>query len=215
MHSLLALATLGPLAGFVIVTLLLKGKPLHWLLDFVEWLFDRPVRALILFLAIVAVAGWIRAASIDSSRDAWRTAAEQERAAHGETKARVAAAAQGAADLAEFNRAAVEAKWQAQYQEAVHANDVLRDRNRALLAQWLHAPANRADQGGAGGSGLPGDPGLPAGPMQDAGTAIVPVADLVVTADAYAQLESLIGFVTAATTVATSPATPAHADAAR
>ena len=155
MFSLLSLTTLGPLAAFVLVTVLTKGKTLHWLLDFVEWLFDRPVRALVLFLVIVAVVGWWRAASIDSSRDAWRTATEQERAAHEETKARVAAAAQGAADLAEFNRVAVEAKWQAQYQEALHANDVLRDRNRALLAQWLHAPANRTDQGGAGVIGQP------------------------------------------------------------
>lgn len=209
MFSLFSLAALGPLAGFVILTVLLKGKPLHWLLDFIEWLFERPVRALVLALVVVAAIGWIRAASIDSSRDKWRTAAEAERGAHEETKARVAAAARGALDLAEFNRATVEAKWQAQYQEALHANEILGDRNRALLAQWLRERPGRTDQRGAGGADLPGLAALPEGSVHDAETAVVPVADLVDVAAAYAQLESLIGFMTSATMVETSAAPPA------
>lgn len=208
MFSMLSLATLGPLAAFVIATVLLKGKPLHWLLDLVEWLFDRPVRALVLFLAVLAVAGWWSAHSIDRSRDALRLAVQAERDAHEETKARVEAAAQGARDLAEFNRAAVEAKWQAHYQEALHANEILGARNRALLAQWLRAKGDRTDQGGAGGTDLPGSAPLPAGALHDAETAIVPIADLVDVAAAYAQLESLIAFASAASTVQTSPPAP-------
>ena len=208
MFSLFSLATLGPLAGFVILTVLLKGKPLHWLLDFIEWLFERPVRALVLALVVVAAIGWIRAASIESSRDKWRTAAEAERDAHEETKARIAAAARGALDLAEFNRATVEAKWQAQYQEALHANEILGDRNRALLARWLRERPGRTDQGGTGGADLPGLATLPEGSMHDAESALVPVADLVDVAAAYAQLESLIGFINSAAAVATSPAPP-------
>lgn len=208
MLSLLSLTTLGPLAAFVVATVLLKGKPLHWLLDLVEWLFERPVRALVAFLVIVAAVGWFSAYRIDTSRDSWRSAAAAERAAHAESKARFTAAAQGALDLAEFNRATVEAKWQAQYQEALHANEVLGDRNRALLAQWLRAQGARTDQGGPGGTGLPGAAALPAGSVHDAETAVVPVADLAAAADAYAQLEALIGFVRGASAVETSPEAP-------
>jgi hypothetical protein len=208
MLSLLSLTTLGPLVALVVGTVALKGRPLHWLLDLVEWLFERPVRALVLFLTIVAVLGWWRAHDIDQARDELRLAVKGERDAHGETKARVAAAAKGAADLAEFNRAAIEAEWRGQYQEALHANDTLRDRNRALLAQWLHAQPGRTNPRGAGGADLPGAPALPSGTVYDAETAVVPVADLVDVAAAYAQLESLIGFVTAATAVETSPPAP-------
>lgn len=212
MFSVLSLATLGPLAAFVVATIALKGKPLFWLLDLVEWLFDRPVRALVAFLMLLAVIGWWRAYDIDGSRDAWRTAAEQERSAHEETKARVAAASQGALDLAELNRATVEAQWQAQYQEALHDNETLRSRNRALLAQWLRARDGGTDQGGAGGADLPGAAALPGGPLHDASLALVPVADLAAAAEAYAQLEALIGFVTAASAVETSPAAPEPKD---
>lgn len=208
MFSMLSLATLGPLAAFVIATVLLRGKPLHWLLDLVEWLFDRPVRALVLFLAVLSIAGWWSAHSIDRDRDALRLAVQAERDAHEETKARVEAAAQGARDFAEFNRAAIEAKWRAQYQEALHANEILGRRNRALLAQWLRAQGDRTDQGSAGGADLPGVAALPAGSVHDAETAVVPIADLAAAADAYAQLEALIGFVRGASAVDTSPEAP-------
>lgn len=203
-----SLATLGSLAAIIGLTAALKGRPIFWLIDLAEWLFDRPVRALVAALILVAALGWFSAWRIDGSRDSWRTATELERTAHLETKARVKAAAQGALDLAELNRATVEAKWQAQYQEAQHANETLRDRNRALLAQWLRAQPGRTDPGGTGGADLPGAPALPGGPLHDAGFAVVPVADLARAADAYAQLASLIGFVTSATTVDTSPRAP-------
>lgn len=170
--------------------------------------FRLPWRALALCVLFAAMA--VMLMRLDADRDKWRTAAEDERAAHIETKRRVAAAAQGAADLAEANRAAVEATWHAQYQEAQDANADLRERNRALLAQWMQSQGDRTDPGRPGDAGLPGAADLPAGPVHDAGaselsSAIVPVADLVRTADAYAQLEALIGFVTAASTVPTSP----------
>lgn len=208
MFSLISLTTLGPLVALAVATVALKGRPLHWLLDLVEWLFERPVRALVLFLAVAAVIGWWRAHSIDRARDTLRLAVQAERDAHEETKARVAAAAQGALDFAEFNRAAVEAEWRAQYQEALHANDTLRDHNRALLAQWLHAQGNRTDPGSAGGADLPGAAPMPGGALQDPAFAVVPVADLALVADAYAQLEALVGFVSAATSVGTSPPAP-------
>lgn len=206
MLSLLSLSTLGPLAALVVATIAFKGKPLFWLVDLTEWLFERPVRALVALLALLAVIGWWRAHSIDASRDSWRTTAAAERDAHEETKHRVAAAARGALDLAELNRATVEAKWRAQYQEALHDNETLRSRNRALLAEWLRTQGARTDQRGAGGADLPGAAALPAGPVHDAETAVVPVADLADVAAAYAQLEALIGFAVAAPTVATSPA---------
>ncbi len=182
------------------------AKGMHRLLDLAEWLFDRPLRALLILLALLAAVGWWRAHAIDADRDAWRAAAQAERSAHLETKDRVAAAAQGATDLAESNRVAVEARWQAQYQEAVHANDILRDRNRALLAQWLRDQrTGRTDPGGAGDADLSGAAALSAGPVHDAETAVVPVSDLADTAAAFAQLEALIGLVTSATAVATSP----------
>lgn len=208
MFSLISLTTLGPLVALVIATVALKGRPLHWLLDLIEWLFERPVRALVLFLALAAVVGWWRAHSIGQARDALRLALQAERGAHEETKASVTAAARGALDFAEFNRAAVEAEWRAQYQEALHAKDTLRDRNRALLAQWLHAQGDRTDQGSAGGADLPGTAALPGGAVQDSAFAVVPVTDLALVADAYAQLEALVGFVSAATAVETSPPAP-------
>ncbi len=190
--------------------LTLLAAPLHRLADLFDWMIDRPVRVLIFALALLAATGWLRAHMIDADRDAWRAAAQAERSAHLETKARVAAAAQGATDLAESNRVAVEARWQAQYQEAVHANDILRDRNRALLAQWLRDQrAGRTDPGIAGDADLPGAATLPAGAVHDAETAVVPVSDLADTAAAFAQLEALIGLVTSAATVPTSPAPPA------
>lgn len=203
-----SLAALGSLATIIGLTAALKGRPIFWLIDLVEWLFDRPVRALVAALILVAALGWFSAWRIDGSRDSWRAATELERAAHLETQARVKAASQGALDLAELNRATVEAKWQAQYQEALHANETLRDRNRALLAQWLRAQPGRTDPGGAGGADLPGAPALPGGSVHDAGFALVPVADLARAADAYAQIASLIGFVTSATAVETSPPAP-------
>lgn len=203
-----SLATLGSLAAILGVTAALKGRPIFWLIDLLEWLFERPARAIIAALMLVAALGWFNAYRIDVSRDSWRTAAGKERTAHLETQARVKAAAQGALDLAELNRATVEAKWQAQYQEALHANETLRDRNRALLAQWLRAQPGRTDPGGAGGADLPSAAALPGEAVHDAGFAVVPVADLTRAADAYAQLAALIGFVTSATAVETSPAAP-------
>lgn len=208
MFGVPGLAALGGAGAFVLLTVLLKGRPLLWLLDLVEWLFERPVRAAVLALVAVAALGWWNVWSIDASRDAWRTAA------HLETKSRVEAAAKGATDLAEANRDAVEAVWRAQIEEAQHANEILRDRNRALLSGWLQSGAGRTDPGGAGGADLSGAAAVPAGSVHDAAPplvsgAVVPVAvaDLAATADAFAQLEALIGFVTAATAVPTSPAT--------
>lgn len=94
MFSLLSLTALGPLAAFALASVLTKGKTLHWLLDFIEWLFDRPVRA----RPVPGNRCRCRLdprRSIDSARDKWRTAAEQERDAHEETKACVSAAAAG------------------------------------------------------------------------------------------------------------------------
>ncbi|WP_234179221.1 hypothetical protein [Sphingopyxis sp. NFH-91] len=214
MFSFGTLASLGGAVAFIGLSVALKGRPLIWIVDLVDWLTERPVRLLIAVLAIAAVAGWWSAWSIDGARDKLRTSLTAERKAHMETKERVAAAALGAQDLANANKVDVETKWRDQYQEAQHANEILRERNRALLAQWLRPEADRADPGRSGEPGLSCPAAMPAGSVYDAGTAIVPVADLARTADAFAQLEALIGFVTAAAAVPTSPAPATVVEAA-
>lgn len=205
MFSFGTLASLGGAVAFIGLSVALKGRPLLWLVDLVEWLTERPVRLLVAVLAIAAIGGWWSAWSIDSARDTLRTALQAERDAHTKTKERVVAAALGAQDLANSNKVDVETKWRDQYQEAQHANEILRERNRALLAQWLRPETDRADPGRTGEPGLSCPAAMPQGSVYDAGTAVVPVSDLARAADAFAQLEALIGFVTAAQAVPTSP----------
>lgn len=205
MFSFGTLASLGGALAFIGLSVALKGRPLLWLVDLVDWLIERPLRLLVAVLALAAIGGWWSAWSIDSARDTLRTALRAERDAHTKTKERVAAAALGAQDLADSNKVDVETKWRDQYQEAQHANDILRERNRALLAQWLRPETDRADPGRTGEPGLSCLAAMPQGSVYDAGTALVPVADLARAADAFAQLEALISFVTAAEVVPTSP----------
>jgi len=91
----------------------------------------------------------------------------------------------------EINRAKV-AQIEREYEiagqkaEAEHEKSIAT--NRANLAGWLRGQANRSASQSAGTSqGAP----VSGQAMQGAGSALVPIADLEIVADAYAQLDAL------------------------
>lgn len=180
-------------------------KILGRMFDAAIWLFEKPHRLIIAVLIIAAAAGWWTAHSNGQRATSWERASAAEATAHLETRSRTAAAAISAQLLAEQNRAAVEAQWQAQYQDAQHELANHRRRNADLVTRWLQRSAREADPSGTGAADLPGFAALPEGSVQGSNTAIIPVADLYITADAFAQLDALRAFIASATTVATSP----------
>jgi hypothetical protein len=198
-------------AAILLLTLITKGAFLHWAASAIDWLTARPHRLMIAALIIIAAAGWWTAHGNNQRAVSWERASAAEATAHLETKARTQAAANSAQLLAEQNRAAVEAKWRDQYQDAVDELQNLRGRNAGLVTEWLRQPrptAIAADPGGTSSANLPSLAEMPSGPVHNADTAIVPVTDLYLSAEAFAQLEALIGWIEAAQTVATSPTEP-------
>lgn len=172
------------------------------------WLLADARRWLTALVIIAALAGWWQF----RRAQAWESAFVAERAARAEDNRRWRAAADLARARAIANRDAVEAQWRDQYQEAINENDRLRRDYRGNLSGWLR---ERAPGGGAPrGADLPATAALPGGAVHDAAAADVPaaaivdgvpVSDLERCADAFAQLAALIGFVTAAQAVETSP----------
>lgn len=188
---------------------LLKG--IDAILGGIAWLIEKPYRLIIAALLILCAAGWWTAHQNDQRADQWQRASADEATAHLQTIADTKAAAISAQLIAEQNRAAVEARWQAQYQDAADELQNLRHRNAGLVSDWLqqsgqahHAPDPRS----ASSADLPSPAQMPDRSLRDADTAIIPVADLYLSAEAFAQLEALIGWLNAAQSVETSPAEP-------
>lgn len=147
----------------------------------------------IALLALLLAVQSVRVASLKGDVTAARASTAAERSAHQQTIANVRAASASAQAAAERDKARIEAAWTARLEEARHENTRLAADYRRRVADFLRAQAP-ADTGGSGGAGLPDAAALPAGPMHDAAYALVPVADLELTADAFAQLEALIAF---------------------
>lgn len=203
----------GVSAGAVLfLTIITKGAFLAWASTALDWLMARPHRLIIAALVLASAAGWWTAHLNGQRAARWESASAAEASAHLDTKARTQAAAISAQLLAEQNRAAVEEQWRNQYQDAVDELQNLRGRNAGLVADWLRQPrptANPADPRSSSHPDLSGATDMPSGSLHDADTAILPVADLYRSANAFAQLEALIGWVMAAQSVETSPAAPA------
>ncbi len=92
------------------------------------------------------------------------------------------------------NQARVEAEWRGKLEEAVNVNDQMRARYRGAVAQFVRgeAGASAADSGRGATAAVPGSPAVPGRPVQPPDTAIVPVSDLNLCADAFARAEALI-----------------------
>lgn len=199
-------------ATVLLLTIITKGAFLVWASTALDWLMARPHRLIIVALLIAATAGWWTAHINGQRAASWERASAAEASTHLETKARTQAAAISAQLLAEQNRAAVEEQWRNQYQDAVDELQNLRGRNAALVDGWLRQPrptANPADPRGSSGPNLSSLAQMPSGTLHPADTAIVPIADLYQSAEAFSQLEALIGWIKAAQGVDTSPAEPA------
>lgn len=198
-------------AAVLFLTLITKGAFLSWCAVGIDWMTKKPHRLIIAALLIIAAAGWWTAHSNGQRAASWERASAAEASAHQDTKARTQAAAISAQLLAEQNSAAVEAQWRAQYQEAVHAYEDLSRRNAGLVRDWLQQSGQAphpADPRGTSSADLPGFAAMPEGSLHDPATAILPIADLYLSAQAFAQLEALIGWLEAAQSVETSPAEP-------
>ena len=133
----------------------------------------------------------------------WRTMAGVERAAHLATISGYQAAAAEAQRRAIANRDRVEAAWAAQLERAVNEKQNLERDYRQRLAVWLRQQPPASDRRASGGADLPDAAAVSGGAVPDAAAAIVPVTDLERCAAAFAQLQALIGWVTAAGAVET------------
>lgn len=173
---------------------------------FCKWLTADLRNLAVAILAVCCVTLWSNAGSWERQSNRWQNAAGVEQAAHLGTILNYRIAAIHAQLMAIANRAAVEAQWRVQYQEAIHEKDVLQRDYRARLAIWLREQPTATSTGSEpGGADLSAHAGMPAGAVHDAAATLVPIADLERCAASFAQLAALIGFVEAASTVETSP----------
>lgn len=174
------------------------GKVLGgWIAAVLKWLFSewyRPVIAgLVIALAWVLL---VTVPGLESERDSERQGKLDAMAAHNQTIANYREASAAAMAAAERHKARVEAQWRAQLEESQRENLALRADYRGRVAGFVRRQSGAAatDPGSADAAGLPGATALPAGLVPPPGTAIVPVRDLELAADAYAQLAALISW---------------------
>lgn len=172
-----------------------------------RWLFAEWYRPVIAALAILVIFLWLSLGDMTKQRDDEHAALVDEQKAHATTVQFYTDAAIIAEQRAKENAARVTAEYAAAAKGASDENARLRADFDRRLAGFLRArPATAAaNPGGAEATDLPGSTALPAGPMPDAGTALVPVTDLERCAAAYAQLIALIGYVQTTAAVDTAP----------
>jgi len=104
------------------------------------------------------------------------------------TVAAYAGAQIAAAQINKAKVAQIEREYQIAGQKAEATHEKLIATNRANLAGWLRGQANKGSANSADtgrGATVPGEP------LQGTDTAIIPISDLEIVADAYAQLDAL------------------------
>jgi hypothetical protein len=108
--------------------------------------------------------------------------------AHSATKAAYTGAQIAAKELNKAKVAQIEREYEIAGQKAEAEYEKRIADNRATLDRWMR---NQAAKGSTGSTGASETAPVPGGTVQGAETAIVPVADLEIVADAYAQLDAL------------------------
>jgi len=161
---------------------------LSWLSEAVRWLFKAWYRIAIAVLLMVGVYLFLANISLRKQVTHWKERYTTEATAHIKTK-RDYAQAQADAEL--LNKAEVE-RIEGEYAAiAVKSEKDYAKRiadNRATVDRWLRA---KAAAGVASGTGTSETAAMSSGVVQGTEEAIIPVSDLLIVADAYAQLDAL------------------------
>jgi hypothetical protein len=174
------------------------GKVLGgWIAAVLKWLFSKWYRPVIAGL-VIALA-WVLLVTVPGvkgERDAERQGRLDAVAAHNQTIANYREASAAAMAAAQRHKARVEAQWRDQLEESQRENIALRADYRSRVSGFVRRQSGTAaaDPGSTDAAGVPGAAPLPAGLVPPPGTAIVPVRDLELAADAFAQLAALISW---------------------
>lgn len=142
---------------------------------------DYPLQSAI--IALLCLSGWLYLGRQDARSDLAR-----EQAAHIATKVNYASAQKVAAEINKKQVARIESEYAAIAEKAETDYEKRIADNRASLDRWLRA---QAAKGSAGGTGASEAATVPEGTLQGTETANIPISDLKIVADAYAQLEAL------------------------
>lgn len=170
-----------------------------------RWIFARWYRAALIVLITACCVLWFARADALRDRDKALDALAAEKVAHAEFIRSVAEASKEAERRAIRNAERVRAAYAAQAEEASRENTRLAADYAGRAAEFVRRQRAAPDSGRAGATDLSGPAALSAGPVPDAGSAIVHVADLDRCAAGFAQLEALIGFVKGVASVPTVP----------
>jgi len=150
------------------------------LTKFIPYLRLAPYAAIAVF-ALLAAVQW------QSARH-WQKRYVGSEKAHAATIEGYKTAQRVAADLNAAKVARIEREYEVAGQKAEAEHEKLIATNRANLANWLRS---QAAKGNAGSTAAGETTSVSGGAVSGAETAIIPVADLEIVADAYAQLDAL------------------------
>lgn len=181
------------------------GRSGNMLVSALRWL-SKPMTSGRWFYLLLMLLALLQAARVQHERHGHYEAVGQlmaARAAFALTVDQYRRAAQQAVAADKINQRRVEDLWRGQLQEAVNEDAQLRARYRGAVTQFVrtNGAATPADSGSGTAAAVPDAATLSGPAVQPSDTAVVPVADLNLCADAFARAQALMAAWTAASEV--------------